>query len=105
MGGGACNRCGKDACTTSIRMVAVKNRLPCVDCKLELSTPPVCDPAAVPEGEPDQSSKWAIACICQEEGECAKASLLQINEEFLVGIGKVRARLVIDGYLGHDVAG
>ena len=36
----------------SIRMVAVKNRLPCVDCKFELSTPPVCDPAAVPEGDP-----------------------------------------------------
>ena len=49
---GACRRCGKDACTTSMRMVAVKNRFPCVDCKLELSTPAVCDPAAVPEADP-----------------------------------------------------
>ena len=74
MGGGACRRCGKDACTTSMRMVAVKYRFPCVDCKLELSTPAVCDYGAFkyaplrsgcrPRSRSDLSPKGSIACIC-----------------------------------------
>lgn len=32
---------GKETCTTSMRMVAVKKRLPCVDCNELLSAPAV----------------------------------------------------------------
>ena len=37
--------------------------------------------------------------------ECAKTPLLQIDKEFLVGVGEVRGCLVVDRNLGHDVAG